>query len=64
MGVFLSNKLMKSWYFLGIFEFFMIFQDLGNMVFRAVKIEAELDLSNFATKTDLKINTSYFVKKN
>ena len=33
---FLSKKLMESWYFLGLFELFMIFQDLGNMVFRAV----------------------------
>ena len=29
---FWSKKLMESWYFLGIFELFMIFQDLGNMV--------------------------------
>ena len=33
---FWSKKLMESWYFLGIFEFFMIFQDLRNMVFYAV----------------------------
>ena len=33
---FWSKKLMESWYFLGIFELFMIFLDLGNMVFRAV----------------------------
>ena len=33
---FWSTKLMESWYFLGIFELFMIFQDLGNMVFCAV----------------------------
>ena len=32
---FWSKKLMKSWYFLGIFELFMISQDLGNMVFRS-----------------------------
>ena len=35
-GIFWSKKLMESWYFLGIFELFIIFQDLGNMVFRAV----------------------------
>ena len=35
---FWSKKLMESSYFLGIFELFMIFQDLRNMVFRAVHI--------------------------
>ena len=34
-----SKKLIGSWYFLGILEIFMIFQDLENMLFRAVDIE-------------------------
>ena len=33
---FWSKNLMESWYFLYIFELFMIFQDLENMVFHAV----------------------------
>ena len=33
---FLSQKLMERRYFLGLFELFMIFQDLGNMAFCAV----------------------------
>ena len=33
---FSAKKLMERWYILGLFEFFMIFQDLGNMAFRAV----------------------------
>ena len=35
-GLFWAKKLMERWYFLGLFELFMIFQDLGNMVFCAV----------------------------
>ena len=34
--LFSAKKLMERWYLLGLFELFMIFQDLGNMVFRAV----------------------------
>ena len=34
---FWSKKFMESWYFLDIFEILMIFQDLRNMVFCAVK---------------------------
>ena len=34
---FWSKKLMESWYFLGTFELFMIFQYLRNMAFRAVR---------------------------
>ena len=33
---FSAKKLMERWYLLGIFELFMIFQDLENTVFRAV----------------------------
>ena len=33
---FSAKKLMERWYLLGLFELFMIFQDSGNMVFRAV----------------------------
>ena len=33
---FWSKKLIESWYFLGSFELFMILQNLGNIVFRAV----------------------------
>ena len=33
---FSAKKLMERWYLLGLFEFSMVFQDLGNMVFRAV----------------------------
>ena len=36
--VFWSKKLIKTWYLLGIFELFMIFQDLGNMVCGAVDL--------------------------
>ena len=32
---FSAKKLMERWYLRGIFELSMIFQDLGNMVFRA-----------------------------
>ena len=35
-GLFFSQKLMEIWYLHGLFELSMIFQDLGNMVFRAV----------------------------
>ena len=31
-----AKKLMERWYLLGLFELSMIFQDLENMVFRAV----------------------------
>ena len=31
-----AKKLMERWYLYGLFELSMIFQDLGNMVFRAV----------------------------
>ena len=34
-----SKKLVESWCFLGTFELFVIFQDLGNMVFRAVLVK-------------------------
>ena len=33
---FLAKKLMERWYLLGLFELSMIFQDMGNMVFRAM----------------------------
>ena len=33
---FSANKLMERWYLLGLFYLSMIFQDLGNTVFRAV----------------------------
>ena len=33
---FSAEKLIERWYLLGLFELSMIFQDLGNMVFRAV----------------------------
>ena len=33
---FSAKKLMERWYLLSLFELSMIFQDLGNMVFRAV----------------------------
>ena len=33
---FSAKKLIKKWYLLGLFGLSMIFQDLGNMVFRAV----------------------------
>ena len=36
-GVFSGKKLMERWYLPGLFELSMIFQDLGNMIFRAVK---------------------------
>ena len=35
---FTAKKLMERWYLHGLFELSMIFQDLGNMVFRAVVI--------------------------
>ena len=35
--LFSSKKLMESRYFLDIFELFMIFQDLQNMIFRAMQ---------------------------
>ena len=44
---FWSKKLMESWYFLGIFELFMIFQDLGNMVFHAVGCPYHKDICPF-----------------
>ena len=36
MVCFWAKKLMERWYLLGLFELSMIYQDLGNMVFRAV----------------------------
>ena len=35
---FWAKKLMGTWYLLGVFELSMIFEDLGNTVFRAVFI--------------------------
>ena len=35
-GLLSAKKLMERWYLLGLFELSMIFQDLGNMAFRAV----------------------------
>ena len=35
-GLFSAKKLMERWYLRGLFELSMIFQDLGNMVFRAM----------------------------
>ena len=35
---FWAKKLMERWYMLGLFEVFMILQDLGNMFFRAVRV--------------------------
>ena len=35
-GLFSAKKLMERWYLLGLFELSIIFQDLGNMFFRAV----------------------------
>ena len=35
---FWAKKLMERWYLLGLFELSMIFQDLGNMVFRAATV--------------------------
>ena len=35
-GLLSAKKLMERWYLLGLFELSMIFQDLGNTVFRAV----------------------------
>ena len=32
-----ANKLIERWYLLGIFEFSMIYEDLGNIVFCAVE---------------------------
>ena len=37
-GLVWVKKLMERWYLLGILEVSMIFQDLRNMVFRAVRI--------------------------
>ena len=36
-GLFSAKKLMERWYSRGLFELSMIFQDLGNVVFRAVQ---------------------------
>ena len=35
-GLLSAKKLMERWYLLGLFELSMIFQDFGNMAFRAV----------------------------
>ena len=35
-GLFWAKKLIERWYLLGLFEIFLILQDLGNMVFLAV----------------------------
>ena len=35
---FIAKKLMERWYLLSLFELSMIFQDLGNVVFRAVDL--------------------------
>ena len=39
---FSSKKFMERWYLPGLFELSMIFQDLGNMVFRAVVEDSKL----------------------
>ena len=52
---FSAKKLMERWYLLGLFELSMIFQDLGNMVFRAVILAA-------GTITRFSWNTKFFVK--
>ena len=39
IDLFSVKKFVEIWYFLGLFEFSMIFQDLGNMVFRTVWME-------------------------
>ena len=35
-GLFWAKKLIQRWYLLGLFELSMIFQGLGNIIFRAV----------------------------
>ena len=52
---FSAKKLMERWYLLGLFELSMIFQDLGNMVFRAVILAA-------GTITRFSWNTKFFLK--
>ena len=52
---FSAKKLMERWYLLGLFELSMIFQDLGNMVFRAVILAV-------GTITRFSWNTKFFLK--
>ena len=47
MVFFSAKKLMERWYLLGLFELSLIFQDLGNMVFRTVIGSAALCLQLF-----------------
>ena len=42
MIFFSAKKLVERWYLLGIFELPMIFQDLGNTVFRAVQMAVSI----------------------
>ena len=49
---FSAKKLMERWYLLGLFELSMIFQDLGNMVFRAVILAAGT-ITRFSWNTKL-----------
>ena len=44
-SLFSVKKLMERWYLLGLFQLSLIFQDLGNMVFRIV-VECEESYSN------------------
>ena len=47
MVLFLAKKLMERWYLDGLFELSMIFEELGNMVFRTVHIVI-YSFSNFS----------------
>ena len=63
-GLFSAKKLIERSYLLGLFELSMIFQDLGNMVFRAVVKVLEQDvkdkdiISNFTSCTGIITNVS------
>ena len=45
-GLFSAKKMMERWYLLGLYEISMTFQDLGNMVSRAVWIIRFLFISS------------------
>ena len=50
-GLFLAKKLMERWYLLGLIELSIIFQDFGNVVFRAVSISISIIYLTFLKYT-------------
>ena len=59
--LFSAKKLMKRWYLRGLFELSMIFQVLGNMVFRAALQPMDLHVSLKLSKKSSSYNFAHFI---